>query len=95
MSSDAYMLFPEWDQDRKWMLYLGIGEVVRVALFLLLVLHAAPRLKPMFGGGAVWYTVQAYQQFFETNEGSNQQWEYWLVGLMAVAMFLHLHLTRK
>ena len=89
------MLFPDWDNDRKWMLYLGIGELVKASLFLLLVWHVSSRFKPMMLGGAVWYTTQAQQEFMERNDGLVQQWEYWLVGLMAAAMFLHLYLTRK
>ena len=87
------MIFPQWDNDIKWQVYLTTGELIKAVLFLLLLTHVPERLTPLMMCGAVWYTTQAHQEWVGANDGSTETWEYWLVAAMALAVLLHL--TKK
>jgi hypothetical protein len=96
MLTEVHMLFPEaWDNERKWMLYLGLSEVAKAILSLLALLWAPPIMRPSALMAAVWFSVQAQQEFAGDNTGSTQTWEYWLVASMALVVLLHIHLTKR
>ena len=87
------MVLPDtFDNERKWLIYLGLSEVTKALLCLVAMAWAAPRMKPTALMGAVWYSTQAQQEFTGSNIGSTETWEYWLVAAMAVAVIIQLRL---
>lgn len=80
------MVLPDsFSNDRKWDIYLALSEVSKALLCLVLAAQAARTFKPVAFMAMVWYLTQAQQEFMGLNDGSTEQWEYYLVLLMAVA----------
>lgn len=79
------MVLPDsFDNDRKWDIYLALSEVSKALLCLVLTAQAPRSFRPVGFMGTVWYLTQAQQEFAGLNVGVTQQWEYYLIALMAV-----------
>lgn len=79
------MALPEdMDNERKWRIYLGLSEVAKALICLVLTIQATRLFRPVAFMGMVWFATQAQQEFMGLNEGATEQWEYYLVALMAL-----------
>lgn len=86
MAQEMYLLFPSWEQQHKWQLYMSVQELTKAALCIMLVRFVPSAVKLAAMGAAVWYTTQAAQEWNGNNEGITQQWEYWIVAALALAV---------
>jgi hypothetical protein len=95
-NTEVHMLFFEaWDNERKWMLYLGLSEVAKAILSLLALSWAPPIMRASALMAAVWFSVQAQQEFTGNNTGSTQTWKYWLVSAMALVVLIQIKYHRE
>lgn len=94
MLTEVHMVLPDsFDNERKWLIYLGLSEITKALLCMVALTWAPPRMHTAMFLASVWYLTQAAQEFMGENTGSTERWEYWLVALIAGTITIQL--TRK
>ncbi|TXH47168.1 MAG: hypothetical protein E6Q97_27815 [Desulfurellales bacterium] len=86
MGQEVYLLFPQWEQQHKWQLYMACQEITKAVLALMLVRFIPSPVKLAAMAAAVWWTTQAVQEWQGNNNGTEQTWEYWLVAALALSV---------
>lgn len=85
MLPEVHALVP--DDDAAWVTYLACSEVVK-ALLCAALAAVSPRYATAGSAAAVWFLTQAADEAFNGNLWAEQLWEYPLLAVLALTVYL-------